>query len=170
MRWIGLLVSCVLYSQPLDAPKPFHWGASWGIGGPHLWARPALAVRYDQTFFFFSPLPSYLSFGVSHPVGYFLKKERYDRPLYAALAFHQRYWPSKELRGDTRIFLLFGIRVWLEPYLKRFYLQGGIGVQAHRLKATDWRLLPTAEVQIGGFYRPHTYTPKRLRREGIEQW
>ncbi len=99
-----------------------------------------------------------------------MKKERYDRPLYAALHLHQRYIPSREMRWDTRIMMLFGIRVWLEPYLQRFYMQAGIGAQIHRIQASVWRALPTAEVQLGGFYRPHKYTPKRLRREGIEEW
>ncbi|MCS7188295.1 MAG: hypothetical protein NZ933_00665 [Bacteroidia bacterium] len=164
------MASLGLYSQPLDAPKPFHWGASWGIGGVHIWARPALAIRYDNTFFHLSPIPSYLSIGFSQPVGYFLKKERYDRPLYIAIHFHQRYIRSRELKGDTRIFLLTGIRVWLEPYLQRFFLQGGIGMQFHRIPRERWRFLPTAEFHIGGFYRPHTYIPKRFHRQGKEEW
>lgn len=101
---------------------------------------------------------------------FFLKKERYDRPLYAALHLHQRYIPGRELRWDTRIVGLLGIRVWLEPYLQRFYLQAGIGALVHRLSRESWRALPTGEIQLGGFYRPHRYTPKRLRREGIEKW
>ncbi|GIV24035.1 MAG: hypothetical protein N3A68_05825 [Bacteroidia bacterium] len=170
MRWIGLVASCALYSQPLDAPKPFYWGGSLGIGGNHLWFRPALTVRYNHTFFYCSPFPAYLSLGVAHPVAFFMQKERYDRPIYAALHLHQRYWSGKELRGDTRVVLLMGVRVWLEPYLQRFYLQAGIGTQVHRVTPEIWRLLPSGEVELGGFYRPHKYVPKRLRREGIEQW
>ncbi len=170
MRWIGLLVSCALYSQPLDAPKPLWWGASWGIGGTHLWARPAALLRYNHTLFSCSPIPAYISLGVAHPVGFFRKKERFDRPLYAALYVHQRYWPSRELRGDTRLMSIMGVRVWLEPYLQRFFLQAGVGVQLHRTPPRLWRALPTAEVHLGGLYRPHKYTPKRLRREGLERW
>lgn len=170
MRWTGPLLVFVAYSQPLDAPKPFWWGASWGIGGVHLWARPALALRHHRTFWHFTPLPPYVSLGVSHPIGLFRARSRTDRPLYGALHLHQRYWPSRELQGDTRIFLLAGVRVWLEPYLQRFYLQGGVGIGVHRLGKAAWRALPTAEAQIGGFYRPHTYMPKRLRREGIDRW
>lgn len=170
MRWIGLVVSCALYSQPLDAPKPFYWGGSLGIGGNHLWFRPSLTARYNHTFLYFSPVPAYFSLGVAHPVAFFMQKERYDRPIYAALHIHQRYWGEKELRGDTRVFLLMGVRVWLEPYLQRFYLQAGIGAQVHRGTREYWRILPSGEVELGGFYRPHKYVPKRLRREGIERW
>ncbi|MCX7607101.1 MAG: hypothetical protein N2170_07555 [Bacteroidia bacterium] len=170
MRWIGLLGSCVLCSQPVDAPKPFYWGGTWGLGGVHLWARPALALRYGNTFFHFSPFPAYLSFGFSQPIGYFRVRERYDRPLYAAIHVHQRYWPSRELRGDSRILALLGVRVWLEPYLQRFFLQMGMGAQAHHARPQGWRLLPAAECHIGGFYRPSKYVPKRFRREGIEKW
>lgn len=99
-----------------------------------------------------------------------MKKERHDRPLYVGFHIHQRYLPGKEIRWDTRIMILSGIRVWLEPYLQRFYLQGGVGVQLHRAYPLSWRILPTAEAQLGGFYRPHRYIPKRLRREGIEKW
>lgn len=99
-----------------------------------------------------------------------MKKERFDRPLYVALHLHQRYIPGRELRRDTRLVYLFGIRIWLEPYLQRFYIQTGAGVQIHRISRGDWRALPTGEIQLGGFYRPHRYTPKRLRREGIERW
>jgi hypothetical protein len=160
-----------LYSQPLDAPKPFYWGGSLGIGGVHLWARPALAVRYHHTFFHFSPVPGYVSLGVSQGgIGYFRADERRDRPLYVAVHVHQRYWPRKDLRGDTRLMLLFGVRVWLEPYLQRFYLQAGIGGQVHWARPHPARILPTGEIQLGGFHRPHKYTPKRLRREGLEQW
>lgn len=147
----------------MDSPKPFYWGGSWGIGGVHGWGRPAFAVRYDRTFFHLSPIPPYFSLGVSHPIGFFHKKERYDRPLYGAFHIHQRYLRAGDLRGDMRLLMLIGIRVWLEPYLQRFYLQTGMGIQMQRLQQELWRLLPTAEIQLGGFYRPHRYTPKRLR-------
>jgi hypothetical protein len=83
---------------------------------------------------------------------------------------HQRYWPRKDLRGDTRLMILFGVRVWLERYLQRFYLQAGVGGQVHWARPQAARILPTGEIQLGGFYRPHKYTPKRLRREGLEKW
>ncbi|MCS6895570.1 MAG: hypothetical protein NZZ60_05415 [Bacteroidia bacterium] len=170
IKWIGLLGSYALYSQPLDAPKPFYWGGSWGIGGVHLWARPALALRYNHTFLHCSPIPAYFSLGVSHPVGYFRRKERYDRPLYLGLHIHQRYLPGRELRWDTRLIGLIGVRIWLEPYLQRFYMQVGVGMQAQRVAQAFWRITPTGEIQIGGFYRPHKYIPKRLHRESIENW
>jgi hypothetical protein len=171
IAWIALSVGLCLYSQPLDAPKPFRWGGSIGLGGVHLWARPALAVRYHHTFFHFSPLPGYVSLGFSQGgIGYFRKVERYDRPLYVAIHFHQRYWLRKDLRGDRRLLVLFGVRIWLEPHLQRFYLQAGIGGQVHWARPQAARILPTAEIQLGGFYWPHTYTPKRLQREGLQRW
>ncbi|MCX8112294.1 MAG: hypothetical protein N3E49_03745 [Bacteroidia bacterium] len=167
IRWIGLLGDCVIYSQSLDAPKPFYWGGSWGLGGVHLWARPALVLRYNHTFFHCSPVPAYFSFGVSQPVGFFLSRERLDRPVYLGLHIHQRYWPGRELRVDTRFISVFGVRVWLEPYLQRFYIQAGLGTQVHRLNRGTWRALPTGEIQLGGFHRPHKYTPKRLHRKSM---
>ncbi|MCS7162205.1 MAG: hypothetical protein NZ958_02590 [Bacteroidia bacterium] len=128
----------------------------------HLWARPAAALRYDRTFLHFSPFPPYLSLGVSHTVGYFQARERHDRPLYLALHGHWRYLPTRELRYDSRIITLVGVRLWLEPYLQRFYVQIGVGITFHHIRRRLWHVWPTGEVQIGGFYRPHRYVPKRL--------
>ncbi|MCS7298019.1 MAG: hypothetical protein NZ611_07400 [Bacteroidia bacterium] len=132
----------------------------------HVWARPAVGLRYRQTFFHCSPIPPYLSLGASQQIGFFQRKERTDRPIYAAIHFHQRYLATQELRQDKRLVGLLGIRVWLEPYLQRFYFQGGFGLQVQKLSPGRWRILPTAEAHLGGFYRPHTYKPKRFRRKG----
>lgn len=163
---IGSGLALWLYSQPLDAPKPFHLGAAIGIGGVHLWARPTFSIRYHHTFIHLSPVPGYFSFGISQGgIGFFRRKVRFDRPLYIGGSFHQRYWPTRELKGDKRLFVMMGVRVWLEPHLQRFYLEAGIGGQVHWAKST--RILPAIEVRMGGFYRPHRYVPKRLRREGL---
>ncbi len=92
---------------------------------------------------------------------------RYDWPLYVGLSFHQRYWPSRELRGDRRLVGIVGIRVWLEPYLQRFYLEAGVGGQVHWAMPQPTRILPAAEVRLGGFYRPQRYVPKRFWREEL---
>ncbi|MGQ9862998.1 MAG: hypothetical protein ACUVRD_00720 [Bacteroidia bacterium] len=139
------------------------WGASWGIGGIHLWARPTVDFHVARACFRLSPVPGYLSLGASYRVGFFQHRQRKDRPVYVTLVLHQAYLPWGEKRSfPFRLQFLLGGRSYLER-LERLYLEMGIGIQVTDLKTRRY-WTPMGEVRLGGVYRSHTYKPKRLRK------
>lgn len=139
------------------------WGVSCGIGGIHLWARPTIDVHVARACFRFSPVPGYVSISAAYRVGFFQYRQRKDRPAYVSLALHRAYLPrGKERDFPFRLqFLLVG-RSYLER-LERLYIEMGMGVQITKLKTTQY-WTPMGEVRLGGVYRSHKYTPKRLQK------
>ncbi|MCS6789621.1 MAG: hypothetical protein NZ580_01365 [Bacteroidia bacterium] len=150
--------------QPLFQGKVFAWGASWGIGGAQLWFRPALNLRYHQTLLYFSPIPRWLSLGAAQRVGHVLPRQWREIQLYVGLYGHLRYLGRKEADRAAIIQILAGGRYWLEPYLQRFYMQGGAGISLQFFPRAGMRVLPTAEIHIGGLYR-RPFALRKYRRE-----